>query len=55
MLQLHTQLHAVKPAACQDNVTTSYTAPPSKTKTKRTSLGKSGDDGPPDKAKAPFK
>ena len=47
-IYLEDRLHAVKTAACNDNVTTSYSASPVRTKRKRTSLGKD-DEGPPDK------
>ena len=45
------RLQAVKTAVCDGNVTTSYRASPTKQKSKRkrTSIGNSGDEGPPDK------
>ena len=50
-IYLEDRLHAVKTAACKDNVTTSYKASPikRKNKRKRTSVGNSKDEGPPDK------
>ena len=49
-IYLEDRLHAVKTAACQANVTTSYSASPGRqTKRKRTSFENSSDDGPPDK------
>lgn len=44
-IYLEDRLQAVKTAVCKGNVTTSYRASPAK----RTSLGNSGDEGPPDK------
>ena len=50
-IYLEDRLQVVKTAVCEDNVTTSYRASPGKPKSKRkrTSIGNSGDEGPPDK------
>ena len=50
-IYLEDRLHAVKTAACKENVTTSCKSSPEKQKAKqkRTSEGKCGDEGPPDK------
>ncbi|CAH3178283.1 unnamed protein product [Porites evermanni] len=50
-IYLEDRLQAVKTAVCEDNVTTSYRASPGKPKSKRkrTSIGNSGDEGPPEK------
>ena len=50
-IYLENRLCAVKTAVCKENVTTSYKSSPGKQKAKRkrTSQGKCGDEGPPDK------
>ena len=50
-IYLEDRLQAVKTAVCEGNVTTTYRASPAKQKSKRkrTSIGNSGDEGPPDK------
>ena len=50
-IYLEDRLRAVKTAACKENVTTSCKSSPEKQKAKqkRTSEGKCGDEGPPDK------
>ena len=55
-IYLEDRLQAVKTVVCEGNVTTTYRASPvkRKTKRKRTSLGNSGEEGPPDKRRHLF-